>query len=481
MSKFTLADHYPLWLAGEPHNGDDTLEIRNKYTQKPLCTVARAEKSTLLRAIELAHDARDETARRRAHERRADLETIMQAIDARAEEFARVMCLEGGKPITAARAEVKRAVLTFRIAMEESTRIGGEVIPLDIADFAKAQMGVLRRFPGGVCGCITPFNFPLNLVAHKVAPAIAAGCPFVLKPASSTPLSALLLGEILSETDLPPGSWSILPCSGSDAEALATDERIFKLTFTGSMDVGWALKSKAGRKKVTLELGGNAACIVDEGADIERAAERLVYGAYAQSGQSCISVQRIIAHESVIGKLRDQLKGRIRELVAGDPMEESTFLGPLISVDDGERIAKWVREAVDDGAKVVAKSAGERDGAMHPAVLLEHVGHDAKVSCEEVFGPVATLESFDAFERAIDLVNASRYGLQAGIFTNSLDHAMCAFHELEVGGVIVNDVPTFRVDSMPYGGVKESGIGREGVRWAIREMMEERLLVMAGC
>mgnify|MGYP002619937589 FL=1 len=475
-----IRNHYPLWLAGTPHEGDATLEVRDKYRGSPLCTVARAQKPTVLRAIERAHASFPEVSRRAAYKRRADLEHIMRGLESRSDEFAEAICRESGKPITSAVAEVVRAQLTLRIAMEESTRIGGELIPLDIADFANAKMGVIRRFSLGVCGFITPFNFPLNLVVHKIAPAIAAGCPFVLKPASTTPVTALLLGELLKDSDLPADSWSILPCSSGDAEPIVTDDRIAKLSFTGSMSVGWDLKSKAGRKRVTLELGGNAACIVDADADLDRAAERIVYGAYAQSGQSCISVQRILAHREVLDDLRERLRARIAELVMGDPMEKTTNIGPLISEEDGERIAAWVGEAVDAGAKVVARSPGEQGGAMHPAVLLEGVAHDAKVSCDEVFGPVATLEGFDDFYGALRIANDSRYGLQAGVFTNTLDHAWRAFEALEVGGVIVNDVPTFRVDAMPYGGVKESGIGREGVRWAIREMMEERLMVVVG-
>lgn len=475
-----IRNHYPLWLAGAPHEGDATLEVRDKYRGSPLCTVARAQRPTVLRAIERAHASFPEISHRPAYKRRADLESLMRGLESRSDEFAEAICRESGKPITSARAEVERAVLTCRIAMEESTRIGGELIPLDIADFSNAKMGVLRRFSGGLCGFITPFNFPLNLVVHKVAPAIAAGCPFVLKPASTTPVTALLLGELLKDTDLPPDSWSILPCSSADAEPIVTDDRVAKLSFTGSMAVGWELKSKARRKRVTLELGGNAACIVDADADLDRAAERIVYGAYAQSGQSCISVQRILAHSRIIDGLRERLRARIAELVMGDPMDSATNIGPLISEEDAQRVAAWVGEAVDAGAKVVAQSPGEQRGAMHPAVLLEGVAHDAKVSCDEVFGPVATLEGFDDFDEAMRIANDSRYGLQAGVFTNTLNHAWRAFEALQVGGVIVNDVPTFRVDAMPYGGVKESGIGREGVRWAIREMMEERLMVVVG-
>jgi acyl-CoA reductase-like NAD-dependent aldehyde dehydrogenase len=337
-------------------------------------------------------------------------------------------------------------------------------------------VGIWRRFPIGPCSFISPFNFPLNLVAHKVAPAIAVGCPFILKPASRTPIGALILGEILAETDLPEGAFSILPCARQGADLFTTDERLKLLSFTGSPEVGWKLKARAGKKKVVLELGGNAACIVDDGVDLERAADRIVIGAFYQSGQSCISVQRILVHDRVYEHLKQLLSERVSNLKAGDPMEEDTFLGPMISLDDAKRIERWVNEAVAGGAKIIC--GGKRDGVFYDATLLENVEPHMKLNCAEAFGPVATMQPFVDFEEAVRIANDSIYGLQTGIFTKSIDHAWYAFDELEVGGVIINDVPSFRVDNMPYGGIKDSGLGREGVRFAIEDMTEIKLLVL---
>jgi acyl-CoA reductase-like NAD-dependent aldehyde dehydrogenase len=323
---------------------------------------------------------------------------------------------------------------------------------------------------------ISPFNFPLNLAAHKVAPAIAAGCPWVLKPASLTPIGALMIGEVLAETDLPRGSWSILPCPRAGAEQLTTDERFKLLSFTGSPDVGWALKAKAGKKKVVLELGGNAACIVDEGADLDVVVPRLTFGAFYQSGQSCISVQRVLVHRSLYAALKEKLVAAAKALVVGDPKQEATSLGPIISEKEAARIEAWIAEAVDGGATLLC--GGSREGAMMPAAVLEGVPPELPLAAEEVFGPVVLLEPFEDFEEALRQVNASRYGLQAGVFTNDLRRAYRAWDTLEVGGVIINDVPSWRVDHMPYGGIKDSGLGREGVRFAIEDMTEIRLLVV---
>ena len=331
-------------------------------------------------------------------------------------------------------------------------------------------------FPLGPCSFISPFNFPLNLVAHKVAPALAVGCPFVLKPASSTPVGALILGEILAETDLPEGTFSILPCPRSGADQFTTDARLKLLSFTGSPEVGWALKARAGHKKVVLELGGNAGCIVDAGADVELAVERIVLGAFYQSGQSCISVQRVLIHASLYDEVKERLVQRVRQLKMGDPLKEDTFIGPLITEEDARRVESWVSDAVSVGARVLV--GGKRHGLIYEPTLLENVDPGQKVSCVEVFGPVATLQPFEDFAEAVRVVNDSVYGLQAGVFTPNLHHAFYAFNELEVGGVVINDVPSVRVDSMPYGGVKESGLGREGVRFAMEEMTEMRLLLL---
>jgi acyl-CoA reductase-like NAD-dependent aldehyde dehydrogenase len=332
-----------------------------------------------------------------------------------------------------------------------------------------------KRVPLGPCSFISPFNFPLNLVAHKVAPALAVGCPVVLKPATRTPVGALIIGEVLAETELPAGAFSILPCRREDADAFTTDERLKLLSFTGSPAVGWDLKARAGKKKVVLELGGNAACVVDADADLEDAADRIVTGAFYQSGQSCIGVQRVLVHADVYDGFRDVLVKKTRALQAGDPKDDDTFIGPLISEDEAERLASWIESAVEAGGKLLC--GGERDGAMLQATLLEDVPADQDICAKEAFGPVAVLSRFDDFDEALRTVNDSVFGLQAGVFTRDLFRAHQAWDELEVGGVMINEIPSWRVDNMPYGGVKDSGLGREGVRWAMEDMTEIRLLV----
>jgi acyl-CoA reductase-like NAD-dependent aldehyde dehydrogenase len=355
-------------------------------------------------------------------------------------------------------------------------RILGEVLPLDIAARAKNYSGMWKRVPIGPCSFISPFNFPLNLAAHKIAPALAVGCPFVLKPASRTPIGALLIGEVLAETDLPLGAFSILPCPREGAEQFTTDERLKLLSFTGSPDAGWALKSKAGRKKVQLELGGNAACIVDEDADLGDAVERIVIGAFYQSGQSCISVQRIIVHEAVYEEFRQRLVDATKALMMGDPRDEDTFIGPVIDEQAASRIESWIHSAVARGGTLLC--GGRRDGVMVEPTLLEGVPRDEPLSCKEVFGPVAVLSRFRDFDAALAEANDSEYGLQAGVFTRDLYKAHRAWDRLEVGGVVIGDVPSWRVDHMPYGGVKTSGLGREGLRFSMEEMTEIRLLVV---
>ena len=352
----------------------------------------------------------------------------------------------------------------------------GEWMPMDISARAAGRRGVWRRVPIGVCGFITPWNFPLNLVAHKIAPALACGCPFVLKPASATPIGALVLGELLAQTDLPEGAFSILPMASSEATALTDDTRVKKLSFTGSAAVGWQLKQRAYKKRVTLELGGDAAVIVHEDADLDDAVQRVLFGAFYQSGQSCISVQRIFVHSAVYESFREKLVVQARALKTGDPLDESTFLGPIISEDEAKRIESWVTEACDRGARLLC--GGERQGAMMTATLLEDVPSDATLAHEEVFGPVAWLAGYDSFDDALRRVNASQFGLQVGVFTRDWYRMQQAWDELEVGGVLINDVPSWRVDHMPYGGVKESGEGREGIRFAIEAMTERRLLVI---
>jgi acyl-CoA reductase-like NAD-dependent aldehyde dehydrogenase len=467
---------YPYYLAGEPCAPNADLEVRDKYSGELATRVARADRPTIEAAIAAAVAAEEPMRQLPAYERQRVLAHCVRRFEARADELALALCIEAGKPIRDARGEVGRLVDTFRIASEEAVRICGEVLPLDVSPRARDYTGMWKRVPIGTCSFVSPFNFPLNLAAHKIAPAIAAGCPFVLKPASLTPIGALILGEVLAETDLPTGAFSILPASREDANVLATDPRPKLLSFTGSPEVGWALKERAGRKAVVLELGGNAAVVVDETADLDDAAERIAFGAFYQAGQSCISVQRILVHESVYDELRAKLVARASALEVGDPRSETVFIGPMISCDEAVRVEEWIRSAVAAGARLLC--GGERRGALLPATLLEDVPRDEPLSCAEAFGPVAALARYREFDEALRQVNDSVYGLQAGLFTRDLYRALRAWDELHVGGVVIGDVPSWRVDHMPYGGVKASGIGREGIRFAIEHLTEIRLLAV---
>lgn len=478
MTAHTLSARYPIYVANRAEQPNEALPVVDKHSGEVATRVALADRAAIERGIAAAHGAIPAMRSLAPYARKAVLERCVARFRERAEELAYVLAVEAGKPIRDARGEVVRLIDTFQVAAEEAVRIDGEAPTLAISARAAPYRGFTKRVPVGACSFITPFNFPLNLVAHKIAPAIAAGCPFVLKPSERTPVSAAILGEVLAETDLPEGAFSILPCAIADAAPFTEDPRLALLSFTGSGKVGWDLKARAGRKKVTLELGGNAACIVDadQGARLDFVLERLVFGAYYQSGQSCISVQRILVHASLYERVRDALATRVRGLVKGDPKREETFLGPMIDEAAAARLHGWIERAVASGATVLA--GGSRAGAMLDATLLEGVAKGEPVREEEAFGPVALLEPFDDFHQALASVNDSAYGLQAGVFTNDLTHAMRAWDELEVGGVVIGDVPSFRVDNMPYGGVKGSGLGREGVRYAIEDMTELRLLVM---
>ncbi len=471
-----LKDSYPLYLANRPMVPNLDLSVTDKYTGEVATRVPLADEALIDRAIAEAEAAAPAMAALPAYARKAVLRHCVDRLDARREELAYALCVEAGKPISFSRVEVSRLIDTLEVAAEESVRLTGEVLPLDISPRARDYRGMWKRVPIGPCSFISPFNFPLNLAAHKIGPALAVGCPFVLKPASRTPLGALMIGEALAETDLPAGAFSILPTRREWAASLCSDPRLKYLSFTGSPAVGWDLKSKAGKKKVCLELGGNAACIVDEDADLSDAASRLVIGAFYQSGQSCIGVQRILAHERIYEELRERLIQATTALVAGDPKEEETFLGPIISESEAQRIESWIDEAVGAGATVLC--GGSRQGIFVEPTLLEGVPLDAKVSCREIFGPVATLSRFSDFDEALAEVNNSVYGLQAGIFTRDLYKAYRAWDLLHVGGVVIGDIPSWRVDHMPYGGVKDSGLGREGLRFAMEEMTEIRLLVI---
>ena len=473
----TLKKTYPYYLANKPVATNTDLEVFDKYTGKRVTRVAVADAKAVGKAITAAYKAREAMAAFPPGARREVLEHCVRRFEERREELALALCIEAGKPIADARGEVTRLIDTFRIAAGEATRIGGDVLELQISERTVGYRGMVKRVPIGVCSLITPFNFPLNLVAHKVAPAIAAGCPFVLKPALKTPIGALIIAGILAETDLPAGAFSVVTCSDEDASPLVEDDRIALLSFTGGL-IGWDLKARAGRKKVVLELGGNAACIVDAdpGVALDEVVKRLVSGAYYQSGQSCIGVQRIYAHADIHDALRRKLKAAVGKLRMGDPRDEETFIGPMIDEEAAMRVEDWIAKARKAGAKKLA--GGEREGNMLPAWLLEKVPHDSDLYRKEAFGPVAFIEPFEDFDDALAAVNDSEFGLQAGVFTARLDHAMRAWDRLDVGGVVVGDIPSFRVDNMPYGGVKLSGLGREGVRYAIEDMTEQRLLVI---
>ncbi|RMD84143.1 MAG: aldehyde dehydrogenase family protein [Candidatus Dadabacteria bacterium] len=471
-----LAKSYPYYLGNRPEAPNQDLEVYDKYTGELATRVALADEAAIDRAIGLAAGAAEPMRRMAAYERQAVLAHCVKRFEERREELAMALCIEAGKPIRDARGEVTRLIDTFRIAAEEAVRIYGEVLPLDISPRARGYRGMWKRVPIGPCSFISPFNFPLNLAAHKIAPAIAAGCPFVLKPASLTPVGALLIGEILAETDLPEGAFSILPCRRDGADLFTTDERLKLLSFTGSPDVGWKLKQRAGKKKVILELGGNAAVVVDRDADLEDAVGRIVFGAFYQSGQSCIGVQRIIVHEDVYEEFRDRLVAATKALVVGDPKNEETFVGPMISEAEARRLEQWIESALASGGRLLC--GGRRDGALLEPTLLENVQPEEPIVAREAFGPVAVLSRFREFDEALAAVNDSVYGLQTGIFTRDIYKVQRAWDELEVGGVIIGDVPSWRVDHMPYGGVKESGLGREGIRFAIEDMTEIRLLVV---
>ncbi|MBE1301045.1 MAG: aldehyde dehydrogenase family protein [Alteromonadaceae bacterium] len=476
MSTNQLAASYPYFLANKAVYANEDLVVTNKYTGEPATKVALADAATIDAAIAAADAAQGALRKMPAYERQDILNHCVKRFQERFEELAYALCIEAGKPIKDARGEVTRLIDTFRIAAEEAVRMEGEVMNLEVTPRAKGYQGMYKRVPIGPCSFISPFNFPLNLAAHKVAPALAVGCPFVLKPASRTPIGAIIIGEILAETNLPEGAFSILPCSRDGADLFTTDDRFKLLSFTGSPGVGWDLKAKSGKKPVVLELGGNAACVVDEDADLDDAIERIIFGAYYQSGQSCISVQRVIVHESLYDEFKQRYVEKVANLVHGDPLNEDTFIGPMISVSEATRLDNWIQEAKTAGANVLC--GGERDGAMLQATILENVPDDANVNAEEAFGPVSIISSFSDFDAALEEVNNSQFGLQAGIFTRDLYKAHKAWNELDVGGVVIGDVPSWRVDNMPYGGVKESGLGREGIKFAMEDMTELRLMVI---
>jgi glyceraldehyde-3-phosphate dehydrogenase (NADP+) len=461
-------------LGGEQVETGETYEVRSPYDGSPVAVVHRATPDEVERAIAGAVAAFETTRHLPSWQREEVLKKIAQGIAARREELAQTIALEAGKPIKVARVEVDRAVFTFTVAAEESKRIYGEIVPLDWLPGNENRVAHVRRIPLGPIAGITPFNFPLNLVAHKVAPALAAGNPILLRPASQTPCSSLLLARIVVEAGWPADAIAVLPCTTETARPLVEDDRIKLLTFTGSPVVGWGLKSRAGRKRVTLELGGNAAVIVNNDADVAYAAERVAWGGFTYSGQACISVQRVFVHEDVYDAFAQDLVRRVESMKLGDPLDEDTDVGPVIDASAADRIEEWVDEARAAGATVL--TGGSREGSLWKPTVLANLREDLRVSCDEVFAPLVGLTPFSDVSEAIDAAGRSEFGLQGGIFTNDMRVVEAAFDRIDVGGLMVNDVSTFRIDHMPYGGVKSSGAGREGLRYAIEEMTELKLL-----
>jgi acyl-CoA reductase-like NAD-dependent aldehyde dehydrogenase len=468
---------FGFYLNGNWSSHGREVVITSPYDRSIVAVVYEATRDDVDTAIRSAVEAFANTRKMTSHQRSSILRKIAEGIHHRREEFARTICQEAGKPIKTARIEVDRGIYTFEVAAEEASRIYGEYMPLDTLESTAGRWGLVRRFPLGPVFAITPFNFPMNLVAHKIAPAIAAGCPLILKPAPQTPVTALMLAEIVHDAGWPGGALAVMPLSNDEAAHLVTDDRIKLLTFTGSAAVGWSLKARAGKKRVTLELGGNAAVIVHSDADLAYAAQRCVVGGFSYGGQTCISVQRILVEHSVFENFTKLLVDGVHKLKSGDPMHDDTDIPPLIREQDAIRATEWVEEAVAAGAKLLC--GGHRKGAFVEPTVLTGTTPEMRVNCAEVFAPVVTVEPYEDFREAVRQVNNSAYGLQAGVLTRDAGLIQMAFEELEVGGVIAGDVPSFRVDQMPYGGIKESGLGREGLRYSIEDMTERKLLVMA--
>jgi acyl-CoA reductase-like NAD-dependent aldehyde dehydrogenase len=464
-----------LLIAGEWVETGEWLEVRSPYDGSLVGRVARGGAEEARRAVDAAARAMESPLP--AHERAAILDRAARSVEERAEEIARTICAEAGKPLKAARVEAARALSTFTMAAVEARKLAGETVPMDASPAGTGKVALTLRVPIGVVGAISPFNFPFNLVAHKVAPALAAGCAVVLKPASQTPLSALLLAEIETEAGLPPG-WLNVVCGAASeiGDVLVEDERVALITFTGSSGVGWKLRERAPRKRVNLELGNATPVIVAADADLDDVAARLAANAFSFAGQSCISVQRVYVERPAYDAFLERFLPRVEELVVGDPADDSTDVGPLISTDERDRVLAWIDEARSRGATVLA--GGDLEGDLLRPTVVADAPPDARVSCEEVFGPLCTVTAYDDLDEAIALANGTPYGLQAGIFTNDVKAALRAAHELEFGGVTVNEAPTFRADQMPYGGVKDSGNTREGPAYAVREMTEQRLVVL---
>jgi glyceraldehyde-3-phosphate dehydrogenase (NADP+) len=471
-----MSGEYPIFLNGDWVKTNNVLEVRSPYDDHLVGTTWKAGEKQIREAIDGSVKAFEKTKTLPIYEKSEMLLQTASSMRKNLETIAGVLCAESGKPIKAARAEVSRAILTLTDTAEECKRIYGEHVPLDFEPGSRDRWGIIKRFPLGPILAISPFNFPLNLVCHKVAPALAAGNTIILKPASSTPLSALWLAKLIDQAGWPEGSFNVLPMDSSNAHFLVADDRLKMLTFTGSPEIGWHLKAQARKKKVTLELGGNAGVIIHNDADLELAASRCTYGSFILSGQNCISLQRIYLHDKIYDEFLSKFIPKVKALKAGDPADDQTDVGPLIHPDETKRVLAWLEEAREQGAQIL--TGGKLSGPVITPTVVANVKADMKISCEEIFGPVVSIYRYESVDEAIDEVNNSVFGLQAGIFTNDARIIFKAYEKLEVGGVIAGDVPTYRIDPMPYGGIKDSGIGREGARFAIEEMTEPKLLVM---
>ncbi len=465
-----------LFLNGEWRETKETFEVKSPFTQEKIADVALANRDEMDEAISVAENASKEMRKLSRFEIAKGLRKIAAEIEVRQKEFAETIANEAAKPIKTARGEVSRGIATFEWAASEAERFTGEVVPIDTQEGGKGKTGWTMRVPRGVIYGITPFNFPLNLVGHKVAPALASGNSIIIKPSRKTPLTALLLAEVFQNCGLPKSALQVVPMDTKNMDLVLSDERIKMISFTGSAEVGWKLKEKSGKRMITLELGGNAPVIVDESADFEKSLEQTTTGAFAYAGQVCISVQRVYVHEKLFDEWTDKFVEKAKTLKTGNPLDESTELSVMIDEKAAEKVHDWITEAKENNAEILC--GGMRDGAMLDATIVTNSNPEMRVVAEEIFAPVAVVEKFSDFEEAVEMSNQTKYGLQAGVFTQNLRNSNFAAENLEYGGVIINDVPTFRVDNMPYGGVKDSGFGREGVRYAMEEMSEIRLIVL---
>ncbi|MFO8053853.1 MAG: aldehyde dehydrogenase family protein [Bacteroidales bacterium] len=468
-------EHYDIYCGGDFITTSKTIRIRNPYDGEVFASSSYGENDELQLCIERAQGVEQEMADMPGWKRSEILNEIADKLEGNIDYHVRLLAQEAGKPLKYASGEVKRAIQTFRIAAEEARRLPGEHISLDWTPAGEGKEGWVKYFPAGLVAAIAPFNFPLNLAVHKIAPALAAGCPVILKPATSTPLSTLALAKLIDDTDLPKGAFSVLPMARETGNQLVTDDRFKLLSFTGSPEIGWEMKKNAGKKKIVLELGGNAGVIVTRDVDMDNCIKKCLTGAFAYSGQVCIHAQRIFVEAEIFDEFIERFTAEAKKLKVGSPLEESTDISAMIDENNAQRVQEWVKEAEEQGAKVL--TGGRRENAVVHPVVLTNTNNEMKVCGLEVFGPVVAVEPFNDFSKALKMVNDSRYGLQAGVFTDSVKRMNLAFRNLEVGGVIINDVPTFRVDHMPYGGVKDSGIGREGVRYAMMDMLEPKIMV----